>query len=265
MSGQQGASKKWAVLAATVIVLSSCGVASGQAAAPAPGAGAASTSATPTVDQILEKYAQATGGRAAWQKLTSRVSKGTVEVSSMNLSGTIEMRQKAPNLILATVTVSGAAFSQGFDGKVAWSNDPQNGVRELTGDELAETRRDADFSRLLDMHKLYPKLSVTGKEVIGDRTAYEVDAMPEGSSEPDKIYFDAETGLALRSVTRHHMPDGTAEPFQEDYEDYREIDGVKMPFTIRQSTPEAEFTVRIDEMQHNVPLDDSIFAKPAVQ
>src|SRR5208282_1577640 len=55
--------------------------------------------AMPTVDQVVDRYIQATGGRAAWQKALSRVSKGTIEVPAMNLSGTIEIYEKAPDQI----------------------------------------------------------------------------------------------------------------------------------------------------------------------
>src|SRR6202007_1848140 len=94
---------------------------------------AASTSTVPSADQILDKYVEASGGRAAWRKLNSRVSKGTIEVPAMNLSGTVEMREKAPNRLIVTVTMSGAVFSQGFDGSAGWSSDPQNGLREQKG------------------------------------------------------------------------------------------------------------------------------------
>ena len=97
--------------------------------APAPGAAPAAAAATPTADQVLDHYVNAIGGRAAWTKLNSRVSKGTIEIPAMNnLSGTVEIHEKAPNSMLAVITLGGAVFEQGFDGSMAWSDDPQNGV-----------------------------------------------------------------------------------------------------------------------------------------
>jgi hypothetical protein len=219
----------------------------------------------PTVDQVLDKYIEASGGRAAWQKLNSRLSKGTVQVPAMNLSGTVEMWQKAPNRIFVTVTVGGAVFSQGFDGTVGWSNDPQNGLREQTDGELAETKRDADFYHLLDFQQLYAKVSVTGTETIGQHAVCVVEATPPEGGDADKAYFDSQTGLLLRAITQHHNPDGSVEPFQEDFENYRAVDGVKVPFTIHQSNSQAAFTITIDEMRHNLEIDDSRFAKPTLQ
>src|SRR5579863_2355202 len=93
--------------------------------------------AMPTADQVLDHYVNAIGGRAAWTKLNSRVSKGTIEIPSMNnLRGSVEIHEKAPNSMLAVITLGGAVFEQGFDGTTAWSDDPQNGLRVLSGAEL---------------------------------------------------------------------------------------------------------------------------------
>src|ERR1700693_4945034 len=53
--------------------------------------------ATPSADQILDKYVAAIGGEAAWHKLNSRIAKGTIEIPAMSLSGTVESHEKAPN------------------------------------------------------------------------------------------------------------------------------------------------------------------------
>lgn len=219
--------------------------------------------ATPTLDQILDKYIEASGGRAAWQKLHSRVSKGTVDVPAAGASGTIEVHEKAPDRVLITVSIAGTVFTQGYDGAIGWSNDPQNGLREQTGAELAETKRDADFYHALDFRKLYPKLSVTGTDKIGDKSAYVVEATPAEGGDADRVYFDAQTGLLVRAITQHHNPDGSVEPFTEDFEDFRVQDGVTIPFTIHQTNPQMSFTIKIDEVHHNVELSDAEFGKPA--
>ena len=228
---------------------------------PAPNA---SATATPTVDQIVERYQQAVGGRAAWLKLKSRSSMGTVEVPSMNLSGTVVIHEKAPDKILTIIIMAGSAFRQGFDGKVGWAEDPQDGLREESSLELAEAKRQADFYGPFDMHQQYAKLVSLGSEKVGDRDAYVVEAsLPEGG-QPDKLYFDAQSGLPMRIVSQHHTPEGASE-FLEEFSDYREVDGIKLPFTISQSGSGPGFTVRMNEVHHNVAFEDSEFAKPAVQ
>lgn len=225
---------------------------------------ASAPASIPSADQILNHYLEAAGGSAAWKKLTSRVSRGTIDAPSMNLSGTIEVYEKAPDRTLVVIVMAGAQFRQGFDGAAGWSDDPQNGLREQTGPELAETRRDADFYRPLNLRSLYVKFTVRGGEKIRERDTYLVEATTAEGGDPDKIYFDAQTGLPLRLISRRHGPDGS-EQVQEDFEDYREVDGVKLPFTVHQNNGDAQVTIQISEARHNVPIDDSQFARPAVQ
>src|SRR5262249_60032311 len=99
---------------------------------------AKATAAESTVDQILDKYVQAIGGRQAVEKITSRVAKGTFEVSAMGQKGEIELYVKAPNKTLRVQNLSGVGeILDGFDGKIAWSQNPMMGLREKDGAELA--------------------------------------------------------------------------------------------------------------------------------
>ena len=63
----------------------------------------AQTPPTPTIDQILDKYVTASGGRAAIEKMTSASAKGTIDIPDAGVSGTVELLQKAPAKSLTTV------------------------------------------------------------------------------------------------------------------------------------------------------------------
>jgi len=52
-------------------------------------------------------------------------------------------------------------------------------------------------------------------------------------------------------------------PTQIDYADYREVDGVKMPFRWTLSRPNGRFTIQLADVKTNVPVDDARFVKPA--
>jgi zinc protease len=233
-------------------------------AAPAATPSATKAAALPTADQVLDHYVQAIGGRAAWLKLNSRVSKGTIENPAMNnLTGTVEIHEKAPNLMLAVINLGGAAFEQGFDGTVAWSDNPENGLRELSGGELDDARREANFYHALELRKNYTKMTVTGIEKVNEHDTYVVEATREKGA-PDKMYFDTQTGLMVRSVNQRYTPDGVTE-FQADVDDYTEVDGVRLPFTVRQTGASATFIIRFTEVHHNLQLADAQFAKPPAE
>ena len=232
------------------------------ATAPSPAA-SPDSAALPSADNILTRYVEAIGGRAAWQKLNSRISTGTIEVPAMNLSGTVEMHEKAPNSMLAVIVINGAAYRQGFDGSAGWADDPQNGLRQMDGVELDETRRDSDFYHPLDLKKIYSNFTVTGRDKIRERDTYVVEAALPGGG-PDRLYFDVQSGLVLRIISQHHTPEGVI-TFTEDLSDYRDVDGVKLPFTVHQSSAESDFTIRFSEVRHNVAQEDAQFSKPAAQ
>jgi hypothetical protein len=78
---------------------------------------------------------------------------------------------------------------------------------------------------------------------------------------PIKLYFDAQSGLLLRLVRYAETPLGN-NPTQIDYSDYRDVDGVKVPFIWAVSRPGNHFTIQIEKTQQNVPIDDAKFAKP---
>ncbi len=51
----------------------------------------------PLADEVLDKYVEALGGKAAFEKLTSRVMKGDFELTTMGVTSVAEIYAKAPN------------------------------------------------------------------------------------------------------------------------------------------------------------------------
>jgi outer membrane lipoprotein-sorting protein len=236
-----------------------------QAAAPAassmPTAATKPAAALPSADQVIDNYVKAIGGRDAWLKIKSRVSIGTIDVPAYNISGTVEVHQKAPDKLLSQAVVGGQAYRHGSDGDVSWSDDPQNGVKVETGAAAASSKREADFYHPLDLKKIYAKLNVTGTEKVNGHDAYVLEATTaEGVT--DKMYFDTTGGLMVRSVSHHPTPDGNDAVYTADIEDYRDVDGIKIPFLARQSSDQAAYTITFTDVKNNVDLTDDQFAKP---
>ncbi|HEY7544364.1 MAG TPA: hypothetical protein VID27_05760, partial [Blastocatellia bacterium] len=150
---------------------------------------------------------------------------------------------------------------EGFNGTVAWEDNPQTGMREKSGVELTDAKRDADFYREIKLKTIYTKMTLKGKEKVGDKEAYVIDAVPaEGT--PEKWFFDTQSGLRIRSDAERESPQGKV--LIESYlGDYREVDGIKIPFSIRQVTPAFSIIIKIMEVKHNVPIEDAKFNKPA--
>jgi hypothetical protein len=225
---------------------------------------AAAQAVPPSVDQILDKFVQAIGGKAAYERVTSRVSKGTFELSAQGMTGALEIYSKAPNKSLFSVDFPGFGLvQQAFDGTIGWADNPQTGLREITDQELSVTKRGAVFHQALKLRELYPKMTLKGQEKVGERQTYVIEA-DAGDGALRRMYFDAETGLMLRTTVERDMVEGRG-AFDLLLEDYKEVDGVKVPFTVRATTPTFDYVIKLTEIKQNIPIDDAKFAKPTAQ
>jgi len=214
-----------------------------------------------TAEQIIEKSIEASGGRKNLEKLTSTVAKGSMEIGEQHAHSTLEVYTKAPNKRLIVTDIEGfGEVRQGYDGQVAWSQDPSRGVRVLEGAELADVQRDATFNAELKWRELYPKVELTGKEKVGEREAYVIRLAPS-SGKPVTRYYDAENFLVLRQISTRETPQGPVE-IQVDLSDYRDIGGgVKGPFKIKQTMPVVgEILITVTEAKTNVEIDDARFS-----
>jgi carboxyl-terminal processing protease len=198
----------------------------------------------PSVATILEKYVEASGGRSAFEKITSRVSRGTVEMTALDMTGTAEFDEQSPNLSSLLIEAPGLGVMQRtFDGSRAWLQDPLQGFIRFTGLGLELAKAGAVFNKQTKLKELYPAAVLVGKEKLAGKDAYVVQMGFE------KWFFDAEGGLLLRKGNTY-------------YDDYREVDGIKLPFRVREDVFSGVGLVyQLTEIKHNVKIDESKFSE----
>ena len=232
---------------------------------PVAGVGAQSADSTQSVDQILEKFITAIGGPSAIQKLTTRVMKGSAQLTSTGEMGTIEIYKKAPDKEFYLINIpSNGPTPRAYDGKAGWYMfDPDEGPQDVSKGDLPGMKREFDFYRELRLKSLYPKTVLQGRTSVGDQETYVINATADDGA-AEKWYFSAQTGLLIRTDTPYVTDDGTSF-LQTVYEDYRDVDGVKIPFVWRQTSPDFDYVITFAQIQNNVPIEDSKFAKPARQ
>jgi len=212
------------------------------------------------VDAILDQYVQAMGGRAALERVTTRVMTGTL-VAQGGMKAPLEVYEKAPNKTLTIFRAPHGTNQMGFDGAIGWTKTPEQGLREEAGQQLDFIKSEAEFYKALKLKERYSKLTLLGLAQLDNRDAYVIEAAPP-RGQPEKLYFARQTGLLVRMDI---VPDLGPEKMQAQiyFEDYRAVDGVKLPFAIRRARPGFTWTYQFDEIKLNVPLDDSRFNKPA--
>ncbi|HEY3579525.1 MAG TPA: c-type cytochrome [Pyrinomonadaceae bacterium] len=224
--------------------------------------------ALPPVEEILNKYTDAVGGKRAVEQLQTRVTEATLmRPKLVNPSGkptVVEIYQKAPNKLLWVMTgADGTVVYQGYNGKIGWVKGPTF-QRELTPSELPPVLQQANFYKELNLKDQFPTLKVIAKEKVGERDAYLLEGV-NSNGYREKLYFDTETGLLVRRVLYNKTVLGP-DPLQTDYLDYKEVDGVKLPFTIQTSyldNSHLNTTRKFSQIKHNVPVDDAKFDPPS--
>jgi len=212
----------------------------------------------PAAEQLLDKYVAAIGGSEALQKITSRVQKGTVTAfGSQHFPA--EVYSKAPDKRVSIMHLQNGDSITAFDGKQGWLGVPGR-VHMMSAAENDAARIDADLYFPAHVKTLYAKFSVElGEKVDGHDTCLVVgrnDGQP-----PLRLYLDKESGLLLRLIRYAETPLGR-NPTQIDYADYRDANGVKVPFQWTIARPGGRFSIQVEQIQQNVPVDDAKFVAP---
>jgi hypothetical protein len=236
-------------------------------AAPTPFAESAEASAAPkptppTADQILAKYTEALGGAAAIEKLKTRSMKGTW-LTANGISLGYEVYQTAPDRIYTVLnTPKQGVIERGFNGTTAWEKSAR-GLRNLEGVELFQLQRYPDLFKDIKLQGQFTRLTFGGREKIDGKDVYVLRGQGK-DGKGERLYFDAQNGLLLRRITTIRTIVGLI-PEQVDYEDYRDVGGMKLPFTIRVTSIDSfsSSTRTFIEIKLNVPVDETKFNKPA--
>jgi predicted aspartyl protease len=180
---------------------------------------------------------------------------GTIQMGG--LEGTVRTLYAAPDNLFMSFDLGIIKFSQGFDGRTAWMVDQNGQLVKITGEDkkvLVNTAYVTGFS-YLDKDRMPGKLEFWKDTVVEGARYLAILAMPEGGD-----------SLWLFYNTIHRRVDITREKFDEvpvyTYgSDFREVNGIEMPFVYTASAPIPQFNsvIRLTGVQVNIPVDSAIF------
>lgn len=255
-------SKPPTVLLAVLLVTAqlSCIRSSKTEPAAAPAASPTPTGQSP-VDEILERYEKALGGKEAIAAITSLKLKGTYEIAG--ISGTVEGWRKEPDKTLSIVEFPRLGkLKKGFDGTTRWVQTPVGTYSDNSPQEIAELERDSEVFSAGKIKSLFESMKLGAKSWLGSgREAYMIEGTP-AKGPPEKLFFDVTNGLLVRWDMARRVPNRGTVFVKVHLDDYRDVGGVKMPFNVRFAFESFNFRIKVDEMEPNIPIDDAIFKKP---
>ena len=215
----------------------------------------------PSVDEIFASYLGAIGGpRVA--ATTTLVMKGT-RVASQNRNWANEITWSAPDKILSVMTLPQTTIRQAVAGEKGWVLNGTT-LQTLTAAQTVTARRGLEEVFSAVKVTQVPGMQLAGlKKIDGREMWVVVRSTPKTTM---SYYFDAETGLLRRRIAINHAA-VLPIPEQVDFEDYRDVDGVKLPFIIRKSAIDTydSWTRTFAEIKRNVAVDDALFVPSAVQ
>ncbi|MGB2897855.1 MAG: photosynthetic reaction center cytochrome c subunit family protein [Candidatus Acidiferrum sp.] len=212
----------------------------------------------PAADQLLDKYLAALGGADALQKISTRVQKGTVTAFGGERFP-VEIYSKGPDKRLSIMHLKGGDSITAFDGNQGWLGVPGR-THMMSAAESAAARMDADLTFAAHLKTMFARFRVDAGEKIDGQETFLVVGRNEGQP-PLQLYFDRQSGLLLRLVRYAETPLGR-NPTQIDYADYRDAGRVKLPFRWTLARPGNRFTIQINQIQQNIPVDDAKFVAP---
>ena len=207
--------------------------------------------------KIIDRYKKASGGKAA-ARLRSTLLTGSVKTADGS-SGRFNYQISAPNNLRIDIEVGASKISECYNGKSAWRLDSR-GLRTLLGDEAKKLRLEALLANthLTDLQRNRIVPQITGKTVIDGKQAAGIEFAKDAAKV--KLFFDASTNLVIKR--ERETSEGIEETF---YGDYRPVDGVMEPHSLRIKRANDEIIVSIDRVEHNKSLELTAFRYPVVE
>lgn len=216
----------------------------------------------PTPDAVFNNYIEAIGGAQKVGAITSFVAKGDyIGFDTQHMKVPIDIYVKAPNQRTQIVHALFGDKISVFDGKAGWFSTADKPVPliTMTGGNLDGARIDSLVFFPSHIREIATNWRV-GSVNIDDEEVQVV----QGTSNNQNVnlYFDEETGLLMRMVRYADTAVGRV-PTQIDFEDYREVNGVKMPFKFTTTWTDNLTVTELTSVEANIPIDAARFNMPA--
>jgi len=207
------------------------------------------------IEKLMERHAKAMGGMDA---LNSIETARTVSTASMaGMTGQSIAWYQAPDKYRDEIVLPVATISRIANGDEYWTIDMGGQLRRMTGEEVREIKTALFITSgdYLDRKNWGESVQYIGEETVDSVTYYKVLIQPQDGLE-STVFLDPETYLIAFSDVVVQM--FSIRTYQTDY---REIDGIMVPFKFKQDAgiPQLNADMTVVEHEFNIDLADTLF------
>ncbi len=211
-------------------------------------------------DKIMDKYIKATGGMASYDKINNRITWSTLDIKDQNLKLAITTYAAKPNKILIVMDVPGVGrVERGMSEGVVWERTPK-GVQIKTDKEAKEGLRDANFDKFAYWKTSFNDVQCIGVDTVDGHSCF-ITIMTPRVGDPLTVHIDRVSGLILK-IDFAISPKSGLTTASILIGDYRDVDGILIPFMNRMRVMNEERVMTVDSLRQNVNIPDSLFALP---
>ena len=219
--------------------------------------------AGPPAKQVLDRFVKSLGGDAVLAKVSTRVVSIT-SIDSADHTASMEMVSKGDRGLMVTHGAIGDPMQYPdamtvFADDSGWDRASNGAVQDARQYEVDEARLQDPLYLATHLNKSLSALESTEAR-IGVQTVDQISAIAFGRV-PVKLFFNKNTGNLLRLSYLLQSAIGQ-NAVQVDYSDFRDVQGTRFPFRWTISRPISYQTIKVDQFQQNVPVDDNRFMRP---
>lgn len=209
-----------------------------------------------TADQIVNKYIDAIGGKAAWSKVNSMVMKGTLKVQGAEVTVTITTLDKKG--MKQDISIGGMDGYNIITVDSGWNYFPWQGQKvpePVTADDLKQGQDQLDIQgNLIDYAAKGHTVELLGKDDVDGVEAYKLKETLK-SGKVETIYIDPESFLIIRDVVKMKA-NGQEVEAKTDLSNYKKLpEGIVIPMSLKLDMGEMTLT----EVIVNSTIDPSTF------
>ncbi len=212
------------------------------------------------LDTILKKHAKAIG-KEKRDKVKSLISFGFIDQLGTRME--VSIIQKRPNKYRMDVHLPDGRITQAFDGKTGWMLNPYvfEDTVEISGMELNQLVESAFFDGILfEAAKLNYTLSYGGEDAILHGPCHII-LLKKPHGDRMKFFIDKKNFLIKRTEIRY-LIDGFPIEAHSIFSDYRNIQGLTLPFLVENYNGQMATKIIIDRIRLDESVEDGLFIGP---